>query len=74
MAQNFVEPQIVKGILAAQNRSTKGFHWQCYSSGPKFYCLRNILHDWVNESCVAIVQNLILALAPEPCILIEKTL
>ena len=43
-----------------------------FGLGAKFYYLRNILHDWPDERCVAILKNLIPALSPDSRILIDE--
>ncbi|KAL7619656.1 hypothetical protein AAE478_010197 [Parahypoxylon ruwenzoriense] len=41
--------------------------------GARFYYLRHILHDWPDDKCVAILQQLIPALGPESQILIDES-
>lgn len=40
--------------------------------GAKFYYLRQVLHDWPDESCVVILKHLIAALGPGSQILIDE--
>lgn len=40
--------------------------------GAKFYYLRHVLHDWPDEQCVQILQQVIPAMAPESRILIDE--
>lgn len=40
--------------------------------GARFYYLRNILHDWPDDKCVAILQQLIAAFGPDSQILIDE--
>ncbi|KAI1744721.1 S-adenosyl-L-methionine-dependent methyltransferase [Xylaria scruposa] len=40
--------------------------------GARFYYLRNILHDWPDNKCVAILQQLINASGPDSQILIDE--
>ncbi|RYC57304.1 hypothetical protein CHU98_g8899 [Xylaria longipes] len=40
--------------------------------GARFYYLRNILHDWADEKCVAILYQLINASGPDSQILIDE--
>ncbi|KAI0551864.1 S-adenosyl-L-methionine-dependent methyltransferase [Xylaria curta] len=40
--------------------------------GARFYYLRNILHDWPDDKCVAILQQLVNASGPDSQILIDE--
>ncbi|KAI0532598.1 S-adenosyl-L-methionine-dependent methyltransferase [Xylaria digitata] len=40
--------------------------------GARFYYLRNILHDWPDDKCIAISQQLIAALGPKSQIIIDE--
>lgn len=40
--------------------------------GARFYYLRQILHDWPDDKCVAILKQLIAALGPQSQILIDE--
>jgi demethylsterigmatocystin 6-O-methyltransferase len=40
--------------------------------GAKYYYLRHIMHDWPDEDCVRILQNIIPAMGPESLILIDE--
>ena len=40
--------------------------------GAKFYYLRHIMHDWADEDCIRILQNLVPAMGPESRILIDE--
>ncbi|KAI9708795.1 MAG: hypothetical protein M1820_003750 [Bogoriella megaspora] len=58
----------IKGVEAvAQN-----FFEPQVIQGAKFYYLRNILHDWPDEKCIAILKNLIPAMGQESRILIDE--
>ena len=41
------------------------------TSGAKFYYLRNILHDWPDDKCIAILKNLVPAMDKDSRILID---
>ncbi len=40
--------------------------------GARFYYLRNILHDWPDDKCIAILQQLVAALGPASQIIIDE--
>lgn len=41
--------------------------------GAKFYYLRTVLHDWSDDKCREILQNIIPAMGPESVILLDET-
>ena len=40
--------------------------------GAKFYYLRNVLHDWTDDKCCAILKNIAGAMAKDSLVLIDE--
>jgi demethylsterigmatocystin 6-O-methyltransferase len=80
LAQNFFEPQAVKGMSSFNHHtndpnafpSTQPTTLTLRSKGAKFYYLRMILHDYPDAECRTILANLARAMAPDSRILIDE--
>ena len=74
MVQNFFEPQAIKGKSRwLKNHEQLAFRCPHANNvpGAKFYYLRNILHDWPDDKCIAILRNLVPAMDKDSRILID---
>lgn len=78
MAHNFYDPQPIEGRYPSQIKFTNSFHFKTHifsltnnSPGAKFYYLRNIIHDYPDEVCVKILQNIVPALNKDSRILLD---
>lgn len=76
MVQNFFEPQAIKGESKLPwNPRLVSFPSPYRSAddilGAKFYYLRNILHDYPDDKCIAILRNLASAMDEDSRILID---
>ena len=69
LVQNFFEPQAIKGLSILPPLSPEPADT---ALGAKFYYLRNILHDYPDEKCVAILKNLAAAMDKDSRILIDE--
>ncbi len=69
MAQDFFEPQAIKGCAFAGSSLT---HKLTQVLGANFYYLRNILHDYHDEKCLLILENIIAAMGKDSVVLIDE--
>ncbi|KAI0196930.1 S-adenosyl-L-methionine-dependent methyltransferase [Astrocystis sublimbata] len=72
-------PHVIEQVKAGPLPGFEGIETQVYNffepqplKGARAYYLRNILHDWTDEKCVEILQNIKLAMTAESKILIDE--
>lgn len=72
---------VVQDIPSTLDHAPKvdGIEFQAYDfftpqpiKGAKFYYLRHIMHDWSDEECVRILQNIVPAMGAESQVLIDE--
>jgi hypothetical protein len=76
MVQDFFQEQLIKGIVPPPSMHpiflSSSINPLTLFQGAKFYYLRNILHDYADAKCIAILRNLLPALtSPASKILID---
>ena len=69
MVHDFFQPQPIKGKVSRFIKSSNTPSNYCTEA--KFYYLRNILHDYPNDKCVTILNNLKDAMGKDSLILID---
>lgn len=83
-----VDTRLLKGEVIVQEipqtlehapKDSMGFTFQVHDfftpqpvKGAKFYYLRHILHDWSDEDCVRILENIVPAMGPESKVVIDE--
>lgn len=74
MEHDFFGPQPVKGksVSPGNHRLARSLTDHQRTTGAKYYYMRNILHDYADDKCVAILKNLMVACSKDSLILIDE--
>ncbi|KAH9886148.1 putative sterigmatocystin 8-O-methyltransferase precursor [Xylariomycetidae sp. FL2044] len=72
-------PPVIEAIKASPLPGFNGIEYETHDffkpqpiKGARAYYMRNVLHDWPDEKCKQILQNLKIAMMPESVILIDE--
>lgn len=63
-----------RGVLSRVERVAGSFFEPSVPAGCDAYCMKNVLHDWDDETCVRILKNVRAAMSPGARLLVIETL